>query len=197
MAPILLPLLLAVCASAAEPSVNPAKLRASREIIAETMIPIHELTDQSYQGMQWSLVNAADFGPVLTAASAAVKKLHEQYPSATADAYGNGMMTNIEDTARLFGNGKLERGCISHQSITFDAIKPLLTNSSLTVKKIRVGLLLQHNAVIVYPTGKAWRHSGVIFDAWQRQKSDLHRMVYTFKSWTTFGDRARLLNDDE
>ena len=197
MAPNLLPLLLAACASAAEPSVDPAKLRASREVIAETIIPLHELTDQSYQGMQWSLVNAADLGPALTAANAAVAKLYKEYPSATADAYGNDMMTNIEDTIRLFGNGKLERGCISHQSTTFDAVKPVLANSSLIVKKIRVGLLMQHNAVIVYPVDKDWRRSGVIFDAWLRQKSDLHRMIYTFKGWSTLGDRARLLDDDE
>lgn len=197
MAPILLPLLLAAFASAAEPSVDPAKLRASRKVLADTLVPFYELADPTNQGMQWSLRNVADLGPALTEASAAVKKLHEQYPSATADAYGNGMMTNIEDTFRLFGGGKLERGCISHQGTTFDAIKPLLEKSSLTVKKIRVGLLMQHNAVIVYPTDKDWRRSGVILDAWLRQKSDLHKMVYTFRSWNSLGDRARLLNDDE
>jgi hypothetical protein len=198
MAPLSTALLLAALAtgsSAAE--IDSAKARASLDTIGRTKIPVYELIDQADQGMQWSPANVADLGEGLEAASKAIATLYAQHPSAVADAYGSGTMTNIEDTFKLFGGGSLERGCISHQYTTFDAVAPVLAKSSLTVKKIRIGTVLQHNAVIVFPTGKDWRQSGVILDAWLRQKADLGRMVYTFKKWNSFGDRPRLLKDDE
>lgn len=200
MAPLLTAVLLsalALGASAAEAPVDPAKARASQETIGKTKVPLYELIDQSDQGMQWSLRNTTDLGEALNAASKAIADLYARHPSAVADAYGNGTMTNIEDTFKLFGGGNLERGCISHQQTTFDAVQPLLARSSLTVKKIRIGTVLQHNAVVIYPTGKDWKQSGIILDAWLKQKADLGRMVYTFKNWVSFGDRARLLKDDE
>jgi hypothetical protein len=188
---------LAAGASAADPAVDSAKLRAAHATIAKTPIPLYELIDQSEQGMQWSLHNTADVGAALEAASKSIAALYSRHPSAVADAYGNGTMTNIEDTMKLFGGGNLERGCISHQYTTFDAASPLLAGSSLTVKKVRIGTVLQHNAVVIYPTGKDWKKSGIVLDAWLKQKADLGRSVYTFKKWISFGDRPRLLKDDE
>ncbi|MDP3543190.1 MAG: hypothetical protein Q8T11_12050 [Elusimicrobiota bacterium] len=188
---------LAAGASAADPAVDPAKLRASHATIAKTSIPLYELVDQSDQGMQWSMRNTADVGEALEAASRAIATLYARHPSAVADAYGNGTMTNIEDTMKLFGGGDLERGCISHQFRTFDAASARLAGSSLTVKKVRIGTILQHNAVVIFPTGKDWKQSGIVLDAWLKQKADLARSVYTFKDWVSFGDRPRLLKDDE
>ncbi|UPT73833.1 MAG: hypothetical protein M0D55_18625 [Elusimicrobiota bacterium] len=135
--------------------------------------------------MKWSVQNMADFGPLVQAASDAVARLHARYPSATADAYGNGTLTNIEDSFKLFGSGNLERGCISHQTVTFNALKPLLpAGSSLVVAKVRYGLPpTQHNAVLVYPAGTDWKYTSVVFDGWLKQKSDPDKMVYLYEDW--------------
>ncbi|MEK7390435.1 MAG: hypothetical protein AAB036_12155 [Elusimicrobiota bacterium] len=183
--------------SAAERDFDPQKLKSARELLSATAVPHHELLDPSNQGMKWSLRNVADLGPILLAARGAVADLHVRNPSAVADAYGNGVMTNIEDTLKLFGEGALERGCVSHQSVTFDAVKPAAKDSSLQVKKIRIRTVFQHNAVIVFPKGSDWKQSGVVLDGWIRQKSDLDKMVYAFRKWVGFGDRPRLIDDDE
>lgn len=200
MAPLsaLLLTVLAASAFAGEPApIDPEKARASMATLAKTKIPAYELLDQSDQGMQWNARNLADVGAALEAGSKAIAALYAAHPSAVADAYGNGTMTNIEDTMKLFGGGNLERGCISHQQTTFDAVWPKLVKSSLIAKKVRIGTVLQHNAVVIYPDGKDWQKSGIVFDSWLKQKSDLGRSVYTFKKWVSFGDRARLLKDDE
>ena len=194
----------------AAPAVEPSKLRASLDVVGKAGLKASDLIDASPDGMNWLPANIADFGPAITAASGAVETLHQKYPSAVADAYGSGTMTNIEDTFKLFGGGRLERGCISHQGVTFDAVKGALgAKSSLVVKKIRIGTVLQHNAVIIYPKpadvvaadadklAAHWKRTGVIFDGWLRQKSDPAKMTYLFKDWISFGNRPRLLNDDE
>lgn len=190
--------MLSAAASAGTPApIDPDKARKSMDTINKTKIPMYELIDQSDQGMQWSPQNIADVGEALEAGSKAIAQLYAAHPSAVADAYGSGTMTNIEDTAKYFGGGNLERGCISHQQTTFGAAAPKLMKSSLIIKKIRIGTVLQHNAVIIYPDGKDWKQSGIVFDSWLRQKSDLGRSIYTFKNWVSFGDRPRLLKDDE
>lgn len=194
---VLMTAFLAAASQAAPAPIDPEKARASMATLGKTKIPVYELIDQSDQGMQWSPRNVADVGVALEAGSKAIAALYAAHPSAVADAYGNGTITNIEDTMKLFGGGKLERGCISHQDTTFYAIAPTLAKSSLVVKKIRIGTVLQHNAVVIYPDGKDWKQSGIIFDSWLKQKADLGRSVYTLKKWISFGDRARLLKDDE
>lgn len=190
--------MLAAAASAGTPApIDPAKARKSMDTLGKTKIPMYELLDQADQGMQWSAQNIADAGVALEAGSKAIAQLYAAHPSAVADAYGNGTMTNIEDTMKLFGGGNLERGCISHQQTTFDAAAPWLRGSSLEIKKVRIGTVLQHNAVVIYPAGKDWKQSGIVFDSWLKQKSDLGRSIYTFKQWVSFGDRPRLLKDDE
>src|SRR6185295_14984536 len=65
--------------------------------------------------------NILDLEKGMAAASNANEQLHAKYPSAVADAYGSGTMTNIEDSAKwAFSGGgyKLNRGCISHQQTT-------------------------------------------------------------------------------
>ena len=140
--PSLLLAALATCAAAADPAIDPEKLRASAEAIGKTRVQMYDLIDQSDQGMQWTPSNVADLGEALKAASKAVAELHAAHPSAVADAYGNGSMTNIEDTFKLFGGGNLERGCISHQATTFDAVKPLLAKSTLIISTVPMRILL-------------------------------------------------------
>ncbi len=208
MAPFSTAILLAALATAASSGeIDPAKASASLKTIAKTKIPAYELIDQARQGMQWTPENIADLGEALTAASRAVAELHRRFPSAVADTYQNrcrinvGAITNMEDTAKYFsGNGDLSRGCISHQSATFDAVRPVLANSTLVVRKVRIGTVFQHNAVVVFPRGmeeKYYQRSGVILDAWLSQNAGLDCMVYTFKNWISIGDRPRLLKDDE
>jgi hypothetical protein len=181
LSPLLL--LAALSAPAATPPSSEA-VRAGHDAFRRAGIPLYTVIDQADKGMRWSVQNVADFGPLVGAASEAVRRLHQQYPSAVADAYGNGTMTNMEDTAKMFGGGNLERGCISHQSVTYDALKPLLVGKSLTVSKIRYGLPpLQHNAVIVFPNGTDWMYTGVVFDGWLRQKSDPDKMTYLYAPW--------------
>ena len=212
MAPLFTVLLAAAMPALAQvAAVDSAKVRAGHEAFNRARIPVYKVIDASEKGMNWSVQNMADFGPLVQAASDAVARLHARYPSATADAYGNGTMTNIEDTFKLFGGGNLERGCISHQSETFGALQPLLVKKSLVVKKIRYGLPpTQHNAVIVFPAGTDWKYTGVVFDAWLKQKSDPDKMVYLYEDWGPIRPiggieveprywkaNVRLLGDDE
>lgn len=183
MAPLLL-FALASALGASAQTVASEKVRAGHDAFQRAGIPLYKVIDASDKGMKWSVQNMADFGPLVQAASDAVARLHAKYPSATADAYGNGTMTNIEDSFKMFGGGNLERGCISHQSVTFAALRPLLTNKSLTVSKVRYGLPpTQHNAVVVYPNGTDWKYTGVVFDGWLKQKSDPDKMVYLYETW--------------
>jgi hypothetical protein len=191
--------------------VDPARLRASADVIGKAGIKMSDLIDASDAGMGWTVRNVADLGPAVTKASDAVEALHQKYPSAVAEAYHWGTATNLEDTFKTFdGKHHLERGCISHQEVTFDAVNGALgRDSSLVVKKIRIGTAFQHNAVIVYPKPGAdvaadpdklaahWKRTGVIFDGWVTQRSDPDKMTYLFKKWISFGDRPRLVGDYE
>lgn len=167
---------------------------AGLDTLERTGIPIHVLIDASEGGMGWSAQNVADVGPSLEAASHAVAILHDRFPSAVADTYGNGTLTNIEDTVKWFGTGDLERGCLSHQRLTYEAARRALDGSSLEVAKVRIGTVLEHNAVVVYPKGTDWQRTGIVLDGWVRQKSALDKMVYTFPNWVRFGDRPRLVD---
>ncbi len=161
-----------------------ARLRASHAAIQNAGLKVDELIATGDKKPGWSVDNVRDLGPAIGAASKAVCELHARHPSAVADAYGNGTMTNMEDTAKLFGGGNLERGCISHQTATFDAVKPVLAGSSLSVSKIRYGLPpLQHNAVVVFPHGTDWMYTGVVFDGWLRQKCAPEKMTYMYAPW--------------
>jgi len=192
-------LLLAAAAPAAAQTVDAAKLRESQAAVEKAGLPLYKLIDASDQGMQWSPRNIADLGPAIQAASRAVEELHQKFPSAVADAYGNGTMTNIEDTFKLFGGGSLERGCLSHQAATYDAVRPVLANGSLEVHKVRINatVAFPHNAVVVVPKGKDYRKSGVVFDGWKRQKSAPDKMTYLFADWQGALDVKPRLVDDE
>jgi hypothetical protein len=182
-------LLLAVPAHAQSPAgpaaqpYPPEKVRWAHQEIGRSGLDLYKLIDMSNHGMRWTTANLVEFAEMIKPASRAVAALHARHPSATADAYGNGTMTNIEDSFKLFGGGNLERGCISHQQTTFNAVKGL-GGKSLSVKKIRYGLPpFQHNAVIVFPAGTDWMYTGVVFDAWLKQKSDPDRMTYLYEKW--------------
>ena len=96
--------------------------------------------------------------------SDAVQKLHAKYPSAVADTpYGNGTMTNIDDSAKagvrwlrgfLPGDAESEkelnedkkanykRGCVSHQGAVRSALVPAGLND-LEIKDIFLGAVLE------------------------------------------------------
>jgi hypothetical protein len=176
------------------------KQAAANAVVARAGLPLDPAKPESLPALGWSGRNLADLGPAITAAGRAVADLHAKYPSAVADAYGSGTMTNIEDTFKLFGGGNLERGCISHQTVTFAAVKPVLAGSSLEVRKIRELShgAFPHNAVVVFPKGADWKSAGVVFDGWKRQKSDPDKMTYLFKDWYGALDvDAHLIGDDE
>lgn len=160
-----------------------ARVRAAHDAIKNAGLPLWKFIEVGENKMNWSVDNMADFAGVLEAASRAVCQLHARYPSAVADAYGNGTMTNMEDTFKMFGGGNLERGCISHQSTVFSAAKPV-AGPSLSVRKIRYGLPpLQHNAVVVFPAGSDWMYTSVVLDPWLRQKCSTDKMTYFYENW--------------
>ena len=143
----------------------------------------------------WQPQHVADGGEAIKAASLAIKKLYEKHPSAVADAYnckymggGVGALTNMEESFKALGGGNLERGCLSHQAVTMGAIKP----GSLEVRKIMYGKGLEHHAVIMYPKGEDWKHSGIVLDAWLCQRWQPDKMVYLYKDWAGLGLTVRL-----
>ena len=160
-----------------------ARVRSAHDALKNAGIPIWKMIELGERKMNWNVDNMADFAGVLEASGRAVCDLHRRHPSAVADAYGNGTMTNMEDTFKLFGGGALERGCISHQSTVFDAAKNV-AGRSLQVSKIRYGLPpLQHNAVVVFPRGTDWMFTSLVLDPWLRQKCTPDKMTYLYENW--------------
>lgn len=166
-------LLLAPSARAAD-----AQTKADVETLRGAGLKLYELFEGGWL--------PADLGQLATAVregSKAVRKLHAKYPSAVADAYGSGVMTNIEDTFKLFGGGNLERGCISHQSATLGAVRGAGLDL-LEVKPIMLGKGLEHHAVIVYPKSQGdWAKSGVVLDGWPSQSDAPAKMTFTYAQW--------------
>lgn len=128
MRPLVLGALLLAVPALAQSTAGPAaqpyppeKVRWAHQEIGRSGLDLYKLIDMSNHGMRWTTANLVEFAEMIKPASRAVAALHARHPSATADAYGNGTMTNIEDSFKLFGGGNLERGCISHQQTTFDA----------------------------------------------------------------------------
>lgn len=173
--------------------------RASMEAIKGANLSTTQLLNT--EGMNWNFENVRDLGPLIKAASDAISALHAKHPSAVADAYRNkyiktGSLTNIEDTFKLFGGGDKERGCISHQNVTYDALLPLTEGTTLEVHKIRIGAILQHNAVIVIPKGTDWTEAkGLVFDAWLYQDSQPDKMTFLYSDWISWGDLPRLVDN--
>jgi hypothetical protein len=148
---------------------------------AEASLLDADLLPSDLKARGWKEEDFPALAEAISLASKAVKDLHDKYPSAVADAYGNGTMTNIEDSFKLFGGGNLERGCLSHQAVTFSALGPL--SSVLEVKKLMVGKGLEHHAVIVYPKGTDWQSSGVVLDGWPNQSAVPKSMTFTISQW--------------
>jgi len=139
--------------------------------------------------MGWTDLNISDLGPAIKAASRAVQKLHDENPSAVGDQiYGNGTMVNLEDSIKyatgMWGGSDLKRGCLTHQSVTLDAARPVLKNGSLDIRGIfAVRRVTPHHAVIVFPKGSDWKKTGVVLDGWIHQESAPDRMTYLFTDW--------------
>jgi hypothetical protein len=155
------------------------------------------ITQQQLIERYWRPEHVADGAEALKRASEATKLLYQKHPSAVADAYdcrllggSVGTMTNMEDTAKMLGGGNLERGCISHQSTALAAA--FKKDSSIEVKKIMYGKVLEHHAVVMYPKGEEWAHSGIIIDAWLCQRAQLDKMTYLYKNWSGLGLTVRL-----
>ena len=64
--------------------------------------------------------------------------------------------------------------------------------------RVRLKVAFPHNAVIIFPTGTDWKKTGLVLDAWKRQKSDLDKMVYKFTDWYgTVDAGVKLIGEDE
>ncbi|HXT00671.1 MAG TPA: hypothetical protein VN915_08365 [Elusimicrobiota bacterium] len=176
-------------AAPAQAAVDPAKLRASHEVIQKAGIPITTLIDASPDGMNWTPANVADLGPVITAASRAVGELHARYPSEVSGTfYGNGTMVNLEESigaaTHLWPSNDFQRGCVAHQNTTLNAVVPVARVTSLEVHGVFVvRKVTGHHAVIVFPKGTDWKKTGVVLDGWIHQESAPDRMTFLFKDW--------------
>lgn len=138
----------------------------------------------------YSEENIRDLERGIHEASDGIKKLHTTYPSATADAYHNGTLTNIEDSFKWsFSGGKygLNRGCRSHQDAVLTAAPK---DSSIAYEPIMYGKGLEHHAVVAFPKPpdevrndparyeQWWKSRGVVIDGWRRQTSDASKILY-------------------
>jgi|GEM_PF-3243471 len=163
--------------------------RRSQSAILDADLALSDLRDRGWQDRDFpALAEAIRLG------SQAVKSLHDKYPSAVADDYGNGTMTNIEDSFKLFAGGNLERGCLSHQQETLSALAPL--RPVLEIKRLMIGKGMEHHAVIVYPKGADWKRAGVVLDGWPNQSHIPKKMAFTVDQWQSkfFALRYLVLN---
>ena len=167
--------------SAAPAAVDPARLAESKKVIASAGI--------APEKAGWTDRNLADLGPAITAASAAVEKLYGENDSAVGRMpYGNGTMVNLEESigaaTHLWPSDDFRRGCVSHQNVTLNAVRPVLKDSTLEAHGVYVvRKVTPHHAVIVFPKGTDWKKTGVILDAWIHQQWAPNRMTYTFPDW--------------
>ena len=170
-----------------------------RATIAQAGLKLDELYSQG-----WEETNVHSLARAILLAADATQKLHAKYPSAVAEMpYGNGTMTNIDDSANaavrwlrgfLPGDAESEknldeekranykRGCVSHQSAVRAALDPAHLDD-LEIRNIALGAGLEHHAVIVFPKGKDWEKAGVVLDGWYSQSSDINKLTFTISGW--------------
>ncbi|HVC09922.1 MAG TPA: hypothetical protein VNH15_08300 [Elusimicrobiota bacterium] len=146
----------------------------------------------------WSPDQIHSLALAILRGSLAVARLHEDYPSAVADAYKNSWwhldaeLTNLEQSAKagiaeISGNARakaaeFKRGCLAHQQAVFSALSGQ-NLPGVEVRKIMIGTGLEHHAVIVFPQGGDWSGSGVVLDGWLNQSSQIGKMTFPVNAW--------------
>ena len=137
---------------------------------------------------------AQQYAEIVKAFSAGVGGHIQKYPSAVADAYHNGTVSNINETLKnLLGYGKangegenFERGCVAMQGAAMAAVAPLVSkpDSLWVAERVVVGNGMEHHAVSLHRKGQDLK-SGVMLDAWIAQTSDPSRAVFSYDDWAS------------
>lgn len=169
------------------PAVAQAQLGAARPVsVAEAVtylretaaLPMDRLMDGSYRPDQ-----LVELAYAIRLAGERVREWHLRYPSPAGEFWKNGTMANMEQTAfMLAGAGRLERGCLEHQRVTYEALTAL-KGGPLEIRKIVIGAGLEHHAVVVFPRDADWRETGVVLDGWRKQSSAPQEMTQAFPDW--------------
>ena len=142
-------------------------------------VPVIELKRRGY-----SDENIRDLQKGVTAASAGIDRMYDKHPSDVGAVYHSGTMTNLEDSAKfLFGKGELDRGCLSHQQTTLEAVRSQGASDTMDYKPVVIGWGMEHHAVVAYPKGTDWQKTGVVLDAWKNQDPAPDKMTYTIDDW--------------
>ncbi len=134
---------------------------------------------------------------ILAAYSEGIKGYMFKYPSAVANFYRNGTLSNLNESLKaLFRYGTLtgesmdfERGCAALQGATRQAIEPVMTRPGILWEDHRlvVGRGFEHHAIAIFRKGTSME-AGYVLDPWLSQTSDVNKAVFTFAAW-----KARVL----
>jgi hypothetical protein len=129
---------------------------------------------------------------ILAAFSEGMKGYMIKYPSAVADFYRNGALSNLNESLKaLFRYGTLtgesmnfERGCAALQGATRQAIEPVLSRPGILweARRLAVGNGFEHHAVALFRKGTSME-AGYVIDPWVSQTSDSKKAVFTFAAW--------------
>lgn len=91
-----------------------------------------------------------------------------------------GTLTNLESGLGwmvTLGNISLESGCVEMQAATY-AVLTRFKPSGWQVKRIMIGAVFEHHAVVVYQDSLTYK-DGYFFDPWMYQKP----LIFTYKEW--------------
>jgi hypothetical protein len=155
-------------------------------------------TRQYMQGLQKAggadetLANE-QYAAIIQAFEAGVGGYIQKYPSAVAEAYHNGTLSNLNESLKnLLGYGKgngegenFERGCVAMQGAAMAAVAPLVTqpDSLWVAERLMVGNGMEHHAVALHRKGRDLK-SGFVLDAWIAQTNDPAKAVFTYDQWS-------------
>jgi hypothetical protein len=129
---------------------------------------------------------------IIQAFEAGVGGYIQKYPSAVADAYHNGTLSNLNESLKnLIGYGKgngegenFERGCVAMQGAAMAAVAPLVSkpDSLWVTERLMVGNGMEHHAVALHRKGRDLK-SGYVLDAWIAQTSAPAKAVFDYDAW--------------
>ncbi|MBI3073553.1 MAG: hypothetical protein HYY84_15690 [Deltaproteobacteria bacterium] len=145
--------------------------------------PAPEALPNDADRQKWIILNAFTNG---------VKNYIIKYPSAVADYYSNGSLSNLNESFKaLFQYGKAlgegenyERGCVAMQGATMSAINDTMKRPGIlwTAKRLVVGNVFEHHAVALFLTGKT-KESGFVIDPWVAQTHEITKAFFTWDEW--------------
>lgn len=155
--------------------------------------PVVDALPNDAEKQKWIVLNAFTNG---------VKNYIIKYPSAVADYYRNGSISNLNESFKaLFQYGKAlgegedyERGCVAMQGATMSAINDTMKRPGMlwTARRLVVGNVFEHHAVVLFLKGKQ-KESGFVLDPWVAQTHDITNAFFTWDAWSSKMWKLRVL----